>query len=269
MVLSTLSDIKTNTRRIVLPQPEKCPGTDGFIEVSKWISEGKQKAKKGLTKIHTSGAGSGLMFPECPFGKKGDILYVRENWQPRGFDEEGCEVHVKFIADDKIIVFEPEFEVIEKMVYLIDKEVLKKNIPIDRDGNFIGNEFPLQVRPSIHLPKMLSRIWLQVTDIRAELLQDISEEDAIAEGVESYTDHRLKSRPTHYKVYHPNSDPDALYSSRAYDSFQTLWESINGIDSWNENPWVWAISFKVLSKTGYQDVPEEIRQQLEGKEVAA
>lgn len=86
-------------------------------------------------------------------------------------------------------------------------------------------------KPSIHLPKWASRIWLKVTDIRVERLQDISEADAIAEGIE------LK-----------NISGDWEHSPA--QEFEKLWTRINGPESWNLNPFVWVISFEVLSKTG-------------------
>lgn len=105
-------------------------------------------------------------------------------------------------------------------------------------------------KPSIHMPKEAARIWLQVTGITVEKLNDINEQDAIAEGVESWIEERLRSKPKRYRVYEPNDDPEAMYSSTAYYSFSTLWMSINGVDSWDANPWVWVVSFKVITTTG-------------------
>lgn len=100
-------------------------------------------------------------------------------------------------------------------------------------------------KPSLFMPRAASRILLEITSIRAEKLNDISEEDAMAEGVESWIEERQKSRPTHYKVYYQDTPNDpAFYSSTAKCSFETLWQSINGPDSCNENPHVWAIGFK-------------------------
>ena len=93
-------------------------------------------------------------------------------------------------------------------------------------------------KPSIFMPKEACRLFLEVTDIRVERLQDISEEDAISEGIE-----RLKP------------DGDLSYKSYAVDydacvfpivSYQTLWQKINGKESWDENPFVWVIEFKKL-----------------------
>lgn len=89
-------------------------------------------------------------------------------------------------------------------------------------------------RPSIHMPKEAARIFLEVTSVRCEHLQAISEEDAIAEGIEP--------GEIGFKSYNPKNifEVDALWS------FQNLWESINGKGSWKQNPWVWVYEFKKI-----------------------
>ncbi|WP_432328883.1 hypothetical protein ACRQ5D_10770 [Mucilaginibacter sp. P25] len=90
------------------------------------------------------------------------------------------------------------------------------------------------------LPKEFSRIWLEITDIRIDRLNDITEADAIAEGVE------IVSHDGLYKHYY---DKNFEFES-SVESFTTLWVSINGLSSWEKNPWVWVISFKALSTNG-------------------
>ena len=77
-------------------------------------------------------------------------------------------------------------------------------------------------RPSIYMPRWASRLTLRITDIRVEKLKDIKEEDAIAEGLASDGDEAAKI------------------------SFARLWEAIHGQNSWQENPWVWVLSFEVI-----------------------
>ena len=87
-------------------------------------------------------------------------------------------------------------------------------------------------RPSIHMPRWASRITLEVTGVRAERLQEISYEDARAEGAEFWrNDGTLTELPP--------------CSAHRYE-FEDLWTSINGADSWNANPWVWVVSFRRL-----------------------
>lgn len=93
-------------------------------------------------------------------------------------------------------------------------------------------------RPSIHMPRWASRILLEITNVRVERLNAISEEDAEAEGIDMealydsqdcydcIADHNMTGRPT------------------VTGAFKYLWESIYGADSWHANPWVWVIEFK-------------------------
>lgn len=86
--------------------------------------------------------------------------------------------------------------------------------------------------PSIHMPRWASRISLEITGIRVERLQDISEKDARAEGVAA-----SRVGPCQ----------DGLFYRLHRDSFIELWESINGPGSWDANPWVWVIEFRRLA----------------------
>lgn len=148
----------------------------------------------------------------CPYGQVGDILWVREKFET---DTDGT---VKFFANNIEVEHNSAYRILTKW------------------------------KPSIHMPKAACRIWLQITDIRVERLQNISEQDAIAEGVERWVEERLRSKPTHYKVYYYDDDDDSTYSSSAITSYETLWQKINGKDSWNLNPWVWVIEFQKVEK---------------------
>ena len=95
-------------------------------------------------------------------------------------------------------------------------------------------------RPSIFMPRWASRITLEITDVWVQRLRDISEADAIAEGVEASSPPDL----LRYRDYLP--EKEAIRSSWTYarDSFLSLWESINGTASLAADPWVWALTFK-------------------------
>ena len=143
----------------------------------------------------------------CPYGKPGDRIYVRETFSQH--PEWG---QLAFRADGE------EFE--------------------DADGWLWEPKW----MPSIHMPKELARIWLEITGVRVERLHSISRADAIAEGIEFFNDdHECGA-----KNYLNKTDMD--YSLCATESFETLWKSTGG--DWDANPWVWAIDFKVLSTTG-------------------
>lgn len=147
----------------------------------------------------------------CPYGKPGDRLYVRETCFINDYREAGvpvderasCEIHYR--ADGN-----PDFE---------------------------GEEELIRWRPSIHMPRWACRILLEITDVRVERLQDISEEQALEEGVRLYTDHAELG-----DWYHV--DGIKTYSASPRKSFELLWSSINGADSWKANPWVWIVEFK-------------------------
>lgn len=157
----------------------------------------------------------------CPLGAVGDRIWVRETWQV---------IH-DYIDENGIV----------------DERRFARSIPIQR-GNYwhpvyeehFGNEsredrgFPW--RPSIHMPRWASRITLEITDVRVERLNSISEEDATAEGVPP-AGSLLPDYPGTFLT--PNGD-----FATAKVAFQRLWESIYGEDSWKANPWVWVIKFK-------------------------
>ena len=100
--------------------------------------------------------------------------------------------------------------------------------------------------PGIHMPREFSRLTLLVTDVRVQRLQDISEADAVAEGI----DMESADPPFYYVpgIYPHNLTAVGVEQSRqpAIDSFAKLWGFINGPDDWAANPWVAAITFEVV-----------------------
>jgi hypothetical protein len=95
-------------------------------------------------------------------------------------------------------------------------------------------------KPSIYMPKDACRLFLEITDMRIERLQDISEDDAIAEGVEKEIDL--------YLDYEQEEKIGSYYLGSAIDSVESLWAKINGQKSWDENPFVWVYTFKVVER---------------------
>ena len=137
----------------------------------------------------------------------GDRLWVREAWRILGES-----------PDDTLDMF--------------DRDDVQYRA--DEDQSYID-----KYRPSIHMPRRFSRITLEVTGVRVERLQDISEEDAKAEGAA----HRIAPGGDLSAVF------DALPGEEAapigYQAhFRDLWESINGAESWAADPWVWVVSFR-------------------------
>ncbi|HAU3358221.1 TPA: hypothetical protein JDL67_000799 [Salmonella enterica subsp. salamae] len=154
----------------------------------------------------------------CPFGEVGDRIWVRETYQGPLFDYEQMESYL----EDSSKFEKPDF-----CVYRADGKPAPEFYDAD-DNLHCG------WRPSIHMPRWASRILLEITNVRVERLNDISEEDAAAEGVGQL-------RGGFWKHYQPGWTQHQL---SARGSFVTLWKSIYGADSWQANPWVWVIEFK-------------------------
>lgn len=132
----------------------------------------------------------------CPFGVVGDRLWVRETWTTFYADQDDGDTVTGDVA-----------------VYFADYE---------------DDRSEVLWRPSIHMPRRHSRITLEITDVRVERIQDISEDDALADGGWEY-----KSCPIHKSPIR---------------SFAELWNQINGAGSWDSSPWVWAISFRRIEE---------------------
>jgi hypothetical protein len=130
------------------------------------------------------------------FGKQGDRIWVRETWARYNIDQDSYDMAYRATPPEDW----PE------------------------EGKW---------RPSIHMPRWASRILLEITGVRVERLNAISQEDAQDEGMEL-----TGWRPTY-------SDPDSGGEVwTPYDNFARLWDSIYGEGSWKVNPWVWVIEFK-------------------------
>lgn len=97
-------------------------------------------------------------------------------------------------------------------------------------------------KPSLHMPKEAARIWLRVTTVNVERLNEISADDAVCEGV-------TKSMRNSFG-YSSEESEESFNFTQSIHTYRLLWESINGSGSWDKNPWVWVISFEVLSTTG-------------------
>lgn len=148
------------------------------------------------------GVGVGEPFA-CPYGKPGDRLWVREIWSHTGTGVwSPRDIHLRHHSDGEFI-------------YQADEEQPRK-----------GCWFP-----STYMPRWASRITLEITDVRMERLQDISEEDAQAEG-----------------FHGPNTGTDWLginqVGRRPSECFEILWEEMHGRAAWDANPWIWAVTFK-------------------------
>lgn len=210
MVRALLEGRKTQTRRIIKPQP-----------LSKTVGWGC-----------VAGQGFGFIFGDSgrvfnsPYGIPGDRLWVRETWKPDDTHELGtC---VRFKSDDAH--WKPKYWNADQGQWCEEQAMHAS-----------------RWRPSIHMPRWASRITLEIVSVRVERLLQISEEDAIAEGAmrndapgEEWDGTYLTQR---YIDGIEGAQNDEPYGS-ARDWYREVWEGINGPGSWKLNPWVWVVEFK-------------------------
>lgn len=195
MVRALLDGSKTQTRRVF-----KLPRGHKWDELQGGISSGNIECDKWPGSWHVSEF-------RCPYGQPGDRLWVRETFSGP---------HCMEKADE-----EPAMPP--------GKWPMESAIWCWADGEPAHGDWT-RPRPSIHMPRWASRITLEIASVRVERLQDISEADALAEGVgpgtvESFARVAGVTRPAGF-------------------SYRDLWGSINGPGSWDANPFVWVIEFK-------------------------
>lgn len=206
MVRAILEGRKTVTRREIKPSMRTA---DTQFELH-------QQPDGSWMPLHTFDESSmddqGTEHPiKSPYGRPGDRLWLRET---------------HFINDYR------EAKVPEEE--RADTEIIYRADPLPC---WEGEESEIRWRPSIFMPRWASRILLEITAVRVERLQDISDDQALAEGVRLYTDHAELG-----DWYHVEGID--TYSASPKKSFELLWSSINGADSWGSNPWCWAVEFK-------------------------
>ncbi|HBQ6832556.1 TPA: hypothetical protein L8N98_001047 [Klebsiella quasipneumoniae subsp. similipneumoniae] len=171
----------------------------------------------------------------CPFGAVGDRIWVRETWGvvSHAFSDDG--LMIDWVPDrPATAIHEMPFGngyYSGYAIYAADGDFTWGDDDAYEDGRSCW-------KPSIHMPRAASRILLEITDVRVERLNAISEEDAEAEGIDMealydsqdcydcIADHNMTGRPT------------------VTGAFKYLWESIYGEEGWKSTPWVWVIEFK-------------------------
>jgi hypothetical protein len=182
MVRAIVAGRKTQTRRVVKPQPplhiNELHGGELAKRAPYDIEDEEQRVYGWGFQDDCDG------YYKFPYGRIGDRLWVRENFF--------C------------VTGEPG------------------PVVCNYQADYSGSEFKGLWRPSIYMPRWASRILLEITDVRVEQLQDISEADAMAEGVSL-------------------TDPE---TETYYSGFKRLWHTINGSESWDANPWVWVVEFE-------------------------
>lgn len=230
MARAILAGNKTQTRRIVKPQfaHDAVPA-----EMCAETSEGWQTiGHSGMWWCDAAGNAEDAI--RCPFGIPGDRLWVRETC--RAEERDNGEDGVRYFADKAWVPIENSPAAAERWIVL---------------NSYRGQKSAAV--PAIHMPRWASRTLLEVTDVRVERLQDISEADAIAEGIPA----KESDRP---QICGNNLRLDTCRPSTATEAYRMLWESINGAGSWAVNPWVWVVEFKRLSQNKSADHAQQLDQ---------
>ena len=223
MVRAILDGRKTVTRRVLnksntffngMAWPQDVSESDCNWQ-SAWVDDGPLPAGKPGPYLHVEwpygklcdgGTDEKLWARVYPRKQPGDLLWVREAWSPIG-------------------------------------ELSECTGPADIHYRATSTEAEAALcewKPSIHMPRWACRLRLRVTAVKVERLQDISEEDAIAEGIIAMRS-RAGSVPITVYGYDANAQN---HSPSARDAFSFLWTSINGPGSWDVNPWVASYSFE-------------------------
>ncbi|MDX5994928.1 hypothetical protein SIM71_22925 [Pseudomonas alcaliphila] len=232
MVHAILEGRKTVTRRLMKPQPSPCDADDqrgGHL----WPSREHQ------TMLHVQEElqqWTGLAGHACPYGEPGERLWVRETWSDVNL--QGAP-GIAYRADDEVR------DLMEDKSFLDERGAFNYDDPRCKPYHFACWSEDLLAgtegrwRPSIHMPRWVSRILLEITAVRVERLQDISGDQAEAEGVDAAMCRQfLETSPSRFEC-----------KEAVIHGFAGLWASINGNESWHANPWVWVVEFKRVEQS--------------------
>lgn len=163
----------------------------------------------------------GTILTVCPYGNPGDRLWVKEAWRLGGAQDRRSPKdawnHVSNTGQGLTVLYEAGG--------------WKENSPSERKNLVYPENKPMpewagRKRSSMFMPLWASRITLEITEVRVQRLQDISDKDCFAEGIQHVVNEGQKD------------------DGSARGAYKALWESINGLGSWILNPWVFAISFR-------------------------
>ncbi|WP_165708277.1 hypothetical protein [Pectobacterium polaris] len=206
MVRAILDGRKTQTRRMVKPTPDYPQ-----------ILETRLAESGCVFAVHANRhhASEGRFRWDCPFGQPGDRLWVREAFRVMGKATDVARLMYK--ASERNSFTEST-----------------RTVPVD----VCTKQSSQKWTPSIHMPRWASRITREIIGVRVERLNDISEEDCWAEGIDAVDGRFENAEIIDMAVKIGCCIEDAK------PMFALLWQSIYGAESWDANPWVWVIEFK-------------------------
>lgn len=214
MVRAILDGRKTQTRRVMKPQPAPVTVHRDCLPHYSYLGD-----RFHSIVWHTPKADGGVYADcdesspwKCPYGQPGDVLWVRETW-----------AHVPRTAYGSLGMQDPTDEDMSSIY----------RATFDRSPPGTG------WKPSIHMPRWASRITLEITDVRVQKLKAISDADCRAEGIREWVVTGPDQDGRSYKDYHT--------------PFKEAWDSINAKRgySWDSNPWVWVIQFEKSTRVDH------------------
>lgn len=238
MVRAILDGRKTQTRRVMKPQPAINKYNNRWFWACKLVRSMVYMDDEMSDRTPWEGFTASV----CPYGQPGDRLWVRERCMAKELDDEeaidyavhhGDPEYPQFGLDGVLYPADGQFIPIENSIAASERWLKLSTYRSKRGSGLIV--------PSIHMPRWASRILLEITNVRVERVQDISEADALADGIEQVSNNR-------WKVYEPGYEGESALTAKS--SFRSLWEFIHGPNAWDRNDWVWVIEFKVLSNGG-------------------
>lgn len=241
MARACLDDSKTETRRVIKPQPKGLPKgaycdpyNHNYEHFTFWLPDNRMILSAGGNVKNTA-------HWRCPYGVPGDKLWVRESWAKAVTHKDhpddnyvGC--------NQALIVYKADGAALSYIMDTCDDYPTLCGKPRQRF------DMPKRWRPSIHMPRWASRILLEIVELRAERLQDVTEAGAMAEGIRrelvvvgSNCNGGRHCEEVEYSYYYSGC-PDGFET--AVDAYAHLWDAINGKGAWADNPWVWVVKFK-------------------------
>lgn len=230
MVQALLGGRKTQTRRILKPQPgdtlaagkrvdhvgDYCTGAPQHGQAYYWRANGSWNSSERFHLPYASG----------------DRLYVRESWRvspdaAEGWHPEELRGWIDYQACGSEEMVAPSMEAAERAAFVKGE---------NRDWDFV----PSRYRPCIHMPRWTSRLWLAVTGVRVQRLQDCSEADPQAEGC-------VWDSADGHDVWYVPGAATSRNGVTAAECYSILWDTLHTAEGerWQDNPWVVAVSFDV------------------------
>jgi hypothetical protein len=232
MVRALLDGRKTQTRRVVKPRKDedRCASDCAGPQWDRaWADPGFGSGGY----LHVPCKDGAAQRVRCPYGNIGDRLWVRETF---------CIGHDSY--DGNLVTTDKDGNDIDpKAFYCATTDPLFQWL--NHDGEYTDK---IPWKPSIHMPRWASRITLEIADVRVQRVQDIIRDECFYEGVESVNPYEFTPKLPAGMCVCWRDYSNGEWTSDVRMSFRTLWDSINAKRgySWKVNPWVWAISFKLL-----------------------